>query len=72
MEIILKKRLFLFHQNRLVVTEELHIIKFVTEFEHAGLECNIEVIKHDITDRFFVLFAAGRQILPGEDKALRK
>ncbi|XP_026151589.1 signal transducer and activator of transcription 1-alpha/beta-like [Mastacembelus armatus] len=26
-----------------LVTEELHIIKFVTVFQYAGLECNIEV-----------------------------
>ncbi|XP_070770333.1 signal transducer and activator of transcription 1-alpha/beta-like [Enoplosus armatus] len=30
------------HESRLGVTEELHIIKFVTEFQHAGLECNLE------------------------------
>ncbi|XP_068561187.1 signal transducer and activator of transcription 1-alpha/beta-like [Cebidichthys violaceus] len=30
------------HESRLVVTEELHIIKFVTGFQHAGLEFNIE------------------------------
>ncbi|XP_041805993.1 signal transducer and activator of transcription 1-alpha/beta-like [Chelmon rostratus] len=29
-------------ENRLGVTEELHIIKFVAEFQYAGLECNIE------------------------------
>ncbi|KAM7380881.1 hypothetical protein PAMP_004151 [Pampus punctatissimus] len=29
-------------ENRLGVTEELHVIKFVTEFNYAGLECNIE------------------------------
>lgn len=62
------KEMPLFHQNRLVVTEELHIIKFMMEFEHAGLEFNIEVMKHHITERFFVLFAAGRQIPPGEDR----
>uniref|UniRef100_A0A3Q0RDF8 Signal transducer and activator of transcription 1b n=1 Tax=Amphilophus citrinellus TaxID=61819 RepID=A0A3Q0RDF8_AMPCI len=28
--------------NRLGVTEELHIIKFVSEFQHAGQTCNIE------------------------------
>ncbi|KAM9347682.1 uncharacterized protein ABDE67_011946 [Symphorus nematophorus] len=30
-------------ETRLGVTEELHVIKFVTFFQHAGLECNIEV-----------------------------
>ncbi|XP_031695063.1 signal transducer and activator of transcription 1-alpha/beta-like [Anarrhichthys ocellatus] len=30
------------HVNHLLVTEELHIIKFVTGFQHAGLEFNIE------------------------------
>ncbi|KAK5890800.1 hypothetical protein CesoFtcFv8_014286 [Champsocephalus esox] len=29
-------------ESRLAVTEELHIIKFVTEFRHVGLELNIE------------------------------
>ncbi|TMS06420.1 Signal transducer and activator of transcription 4 [Larimichthys crocea] len=29
--------------SRLGVTEELHIIKFVADFQHAGLRCNIEV-----------------------------
>ncbi|XP_022595920.1 signal transducer and activator of transcription 1-alpha/beta-like isoform X1 [Seriola dumerili] len=29
-------------QSRLGVTEELHIIKFVTVFQHAGLSCDIE------------------------------
>ncbi|XP_030614834.1 signal transducer and activator of transcription 1-alpha/beta-like [Archocentrus centrarchus] len=29
-------------ENRLGVTEELHIIKFVSEFQHAGQTCNIE------------------------------
>ncbi|KAF3842771.1 hypothetical protein F7725_001620 [Dissostichus mawsoni] len=29
-------------ESRLAVTEELHIIKFVTQFRHAGLELNIE------------------------------
>ncbi|KAM7407848.1 hypothetical protein PAMA_003557 [Pampus argenteus] len=29
-------------ENRLPVTEELHVIKFVTEFHYAGLECNIQ------------------------------
>ncbi|XP_051260841.1 signal transducer and activator of transcription 1-alpha/beta [Dicentrarchus labrax] len=29
-------------ETRLGVTEELHIIKFVAEFKHAGLECNLE------------------------------
>ncbi|XP_059198640.1 signal transducer and activator of transcription 1-alpha/beta-like isoform X2 [Centropristis striata] len=29
-------------ESRLIVTEELHIIKFVTEFQHAGLHFNIE------------------------------
>lgn len=33
----------LLHHNRLGVTEELHIIKFVTELQHAGLQCIIEV-----------------------------
>ncbi|XP_027136236.1 signal transducer and activator of transcription 1-alpha/beta isoform X2 [Larimichthys crocea] len=28
--------------SRLGVTEELHIIKFVADFQHAGLRCNIE------------------------------
>lgn len=28
--------------NHLVVTEELHIIKFVTDFQYAGQTCNIE------------------------------
>ncbi|TKS67565.1 Signal transducer and activator of transcription 4 [Collichthys lucidus] len=28
--------------SRLGVTEELHIIKFVADFQHAGLQCNIE------------------------------
>ncbi|XP_036965199.1 signal transducer and activator of transcription 1-alpha/beta-like [Acanthopagrus latus] len=32
----------LLHHNRLGVTEELHIIKFVTELQHAGLQCIIE------------------------------
>ncbi|XP_070694438.1 signal transducer and activator of transcription 4 [Pempheris klunzingeri] len=31
-----------YEQCRPGVTEELHIIKFVTGFHHAGLECNIE------------------------------
>lgn len=44
---LLKPRLFLLHQSRLAVTEELHIIKFVTGLQHAGLKCNIEVSKHD-------------------------
>ncbi|XP_042350459.1 signal transducer and activator of transcription 1-alpha/beta-like [Plectropomus leopardus] len=30
------------NENRLMVTEELHIIKFVTGFRHAGLEFDIE------------------------------
>ncbi|KAF0026016.1 hypothetical protein F2P81_020753 [Scophthalmus maximus] len=30
------------HMNRLGVTEELHIIKFVTVLQYAGLRCNIE------------------------------
>ncbi|KAI9535049.1 hypothetical protein NQZ68_007137, partial [Dissostichus eleginoides] len=29
-------------ESRLAVTEELHIIKFVTQFRHVGLELNIE------------------------------
>lgn len=33
-------------QNRLGVTEELHIIKFVTVLQHAGLELCIEVRQH--------------------------
>ncbi|XP_073329810.1 signal transducer and activator of transcription 1-alpha/beta-like [Pagrus major] len=32
----------LLHHNRLGVTEELHIIKFVTTLQHAGLQCDIE------------------------------
>uniref|UniRef100_A0AAQ5ZT80 SH2 domain-containing protein n=1 Tax=Amphiprion ocellaris TaxID=80972 RepID=A0AAQ5ZT80_AMPOC len=32
----------LLDQSRPGVTEELHIIKFVTELEYAGLKCNIE------------------------------
>lgn len=61
------KEASLSHQNRLAVTEELHMIKFVMEFEHAGLEFDIEVIKLDVTEHFFVLFAACE-----EDKALRE
>ncbi|KAF7655819.1 hypothetical protein LDENG_00049430 [Lucifuga dentata] len=30
------------NENRLGVTEELHVIKFVTTLQHAGLVCNIE------------------------------
>ncbi|XP_029315529.1 signal transducer and activator of transcription 1-alpha/beta-like [Cottoperca gobio] len=30
------------HETRLPVTEELHVIKFVTQFQYAGLELNIE------------------------------
>ncbi|XP_038575494.1 signal transducer and activator of transcription 1-alpha/beta-like [Micropterus salmoides] len=30
------------NESRLAVTEELHIIKFVTGLQHAGLKCNIE------------------------------
>nr|XP_046259973.1 signal transducer and activator of transcription 1-alpha/beta-like isoform X2 [Scatophagus argus] len=29
-------------ETRLGVTEELHVIKFVTEFQHAGLQCKME------------------------------
>ncbi|XP_035030376.1 signal transducer and activator of transcription 1-alpha/beta-like isoform X2 [Hippoglossus stenolepis] len=29
-------------ESRVIVTEELHIVKFVTEFQFAGLGCNIE------------------------------
>lgn len=44
----------------------------MTEFQHAGLECNIEVGKHEITVRGVscLLFAAGCQILLAEEKAL--
>ncbi|XP_068602075.1 signal transducer and activator of transcription 4 [Brachionichthys hirsutus] len=34
---------FVLRQNRLLVTEELHVMKFVTEFRYAGLRCSIEV-----------------------------
>ncbi|KAI3356555.1 hypothetical protein L3Q82_017753 [Scortum barcoo] len=40
--LLLKPSLFLLHQSRLGVTEELHIIKFATGLQHAGLKCDIE------------------------------
>lgn len=45
-----------------MVTEELHIIKIVTRFQHAGLKFNIEVSKHD-TQSTFTLFAAELTII---------
>lgn len=34
---------FLLHQAHLGVTEELHLVKFVADFWHPGLDCTIEV-----------------------------
>ncbi|XP_068186326.1 signal transducer and activator of transcription 4 [Antennarius striatus] len=44
-------------ENRLTVTEELHVISFLTDFQYAGLRCSIEVSSLPL-----VVITAGTQL----------
>ena len=50
---------FLRRQSRLGVTEELHVIKFVMEFQHEGLEFNIEVSVCSIAEHINIRLGDG-------------